>query len=152
MDFSSVTIRGQKFEVKVNENSGEFSAHLDGEWLHASSLQELKDRLTKATAPAKKHVSIPFHYWARDGLKHGVAIGIHGANDNLLVRWDGDTKTEQMSGWYSRGEYLQLTDADVKKFGELEADLKRANEDMQRFVEKHSIKLREEVKAAIGKA
>jgi hypothetical protein len=157
--FSDVDIRGQKFEIGVDVD-GQFTTVLEGETIHAPTLAVLKDRLMKATNPKRRPISIPFYYWEEESwdssagkLKHGVIVGIHGSNDNLLIRWDKEKQTEQMSGYRHSGDNLmRLTETEAKHYLKLRANLQEVQKALESFTMSHTFDARQETKDAIAKA
>lgn len=105
-----VEIRGKQLKVEVDDN-GIFECQLDPDThIRADSLEKLKARLLDATKRKEIRVSVPvYKYVKNEGLKSGTAIGIHAANGNVLIKWDGEKGVEQ-SSW---GSYLQIDPADM---------------------------------------
>lgn len=144
----TIEVKGKKFPVSINED-GRFFAAIDDEQVSAESLKELTDKLASRIA-RRKRVNIPFCWWddsnwRDDGqVRTGVIIGIHGSNDNLLVKFDGETKSEQMSSH-------RLTDpTKAKELKELGDAQKRANKAFRDFLKKYEFDGRAKVREALG--
>lgn len=153
MKFATETIRGVKYEIEVNEN-GQFACKVDGDWLRAPTLDSLKKKISDAGRAKQRNIKIPFVIWnegwaSEEGkLEHGMCVGIHSGNDNLLVKMGGNPSVEQMNN-YRGGKPF-----DPKHANELERlhkAVKAAQAALENFEEKNGLDLRKMVATLIAK-
>lgn len=153
MKFATETIRGVKYEIEVDQE-GRFCCLIDGDWIRATSLELLKKKINETSRAKQKNIKIPFVVWSQgwaseEGeLQRGVCVGIHGGNNNLLVRMDGSTSVEQFNNYRGQKPY------DPKHAGELERlhkAVKAAEAALENFQEKNSLDLRKMVAGLIAK-
>ncbi len=148
-DFSKIEVKGKKFAVQISDK-GEFFADYEGDQVRAESLKQLTEKLAGRIARSKR-VSIPFCMWEKQSwndkpgkLRTGVILGIHGSNRNILVKFDDEQKSEQVS----YGNFFEPKDADELK--RLCDTLSAAEEAFENFKKKHKIDPREIVRKALG--
>lgn len=67
-------------------------------------------------------------------LQHGVIIGCHAGNNNILVKWDGEKGVEQM---YGSRQFLNLTPAQQKTYTELMKRQEALQDYIMRFETAH---------------
>lgn len=144
-----IEVKGKKFEVSVSDE-GAFFAEFDGEQIKADSLKQLTDKLAGRIVRSNR-VNIPICMWEKQSwndkpgkVRTGVILGIHGSNDNILVKFDDEAKSEQVS----YGDFFDPKDA---------AELKRvcdalaaAEEAFETFKKEHEIDAREKVRELLG--
>jgi hypothetical protein len=120
MKLTTINVRGQDFAVHVTDE-GKFFSELDGARIDAASLDELRTKLARATLMRNKKLAIPIIEWHEGKMRRGVCTGRHAANQNLLVKWEGQAKgSEQTGRWNSdtfidptvEAEYAELCQAD----------------------------------------
>lgn len=129
-------IRKVDFQVQVN-SQGEFYTEYEGERVGALTLEELRSKLTKLT---KKPVNIPFARIYDGRIRHGVIRGVHATNRNLLIKFDGQKGVEQEYGWQREGSnYLALTSAEEEVYLGLHKELKKAQDAVDAFENKHAL-------------
>lgn len=154
MKFTTTEIRGIKFDIDVNDD-GSFRTTLDGETLKAPTLDQLKKKLNEHTRAKQKNVKIPFVYWdeadwsdSSGKIVHGVAVGIHVGNGNLLARLGGGD-TQQLRGYHRSERYFDPKHAaQLEKLWKAKEAAKKAIEE---FAEEHAIEdLKKLVEKAIG--
>ena len=141
-------VKGKKFHVFVNDE-GKFFADFDGEQVSADSLKQLTDKLASRIKHARR-VSIPICMWEQRSwseeagrIRTGTILGIHASNNNLLVKFDDETKSEQVS----YGDFFDPADADeLKRLAEAMDSAERA---FNAFKEKHEIDAKEKVRALL---
>lgn len=145
MKLKTIEVRGREIEVEVSE-LGVFFAKVDGTKYEAPSLELLRSKLTRATR--KVAIEIPFIMWNEGEIRRGVCTGRHGSNGNLLIKWDGQKGSEQMSYWKSDAVITPDREADYVKLCE-EAD--RAKKALAGFEKKHDLDLKALVEEAYRK-
>jgi hypothetical protein len=118
MKLRTIEIRSRKIDVEV-DGSGEFSAEYNGQEIHATTLDLLKEKLDRAVK-ADKIEPIRFIYFDGEKLKRGACTGIHVGNGNILIKWEGEKGVEQeysMRGCLDPeryAEYKKLCDAVIE--------------------------------------
>lgn len=154
MKLATVEIKGRKFDIEVTDR-GEFNTTDDGNYIEANSLEELKGKLSKRMARESVRISIPFVRWESDRyngngrIKKGNITGIHAANSNLLVKWDGEKGTDQDRSW-GNNEYFNPEHG--PELERLHKAVVQARAELEKFEKKHGFNGREAVKAALVKA
>lgn len=156
---ADIEVRRKKLKVFVNQ-LGRFYVNLDkgGEIddddpnvISASTLEGLKTLAAKRIKKATKKLSI--EVWEYSGyddppLKRGVIEGIHAANGNLLVRWDGDSRSTQYAGYH--GSLLRLTPKQREKFVALADAKEKAKAELEKFSDDHRMDGLNEARKALG--
>ena len=153
----TLKVRDREFEVYV-DSAGYFCVDFDGETIEKPTLEDLKSRLMDLTKQKAGKIAIEFYRWVEDRwndekakLKHGVITGLHAANDNVMVRFDGE-KAEQDSRYYnSDSSFLRLTKEEVNQYIKLRKALEAAKKVLTDFEEAHTFDAKEEVRAIIAK-
>lgn len=144
--FTSIKVRGQNIDLFVN-NVGKFSAVYKGEDYEAPSIDQLTKKLNNAT---KKPISIPFYRWHETkGLQHGVIVGVHAGNRNVMIKLDGDKSIEQDRGWYGNG-FLSMTLTEAKQYTELKRQVTEIENLLEEFEGAHKFHGREAAEKALG--
>jgi hypothetical protein len=145
-----VEVKGKKFDVSISGETGEFFSEFDGEQVRAESLKQLTDKLASRIARSKR-VSIPICMWEKNGwndkpgrIRWGTILGLHGSNNNILVKFDDEPRSEQVG----YGDFFEPKDADELK--ELSEALDGAEKALESFKKKHEIDAREKVREALG--
>jgi hypothetical protein len=148
-DFSRIEVKGKKFDVQISD-TGEFVAEYEHDQVRAESLKQLTEKLASRIARSKR-VSIPICMWEKESwsdkpgkIRTGVIIGIHGSNDNILVKFDDQPKSEQIG----YGNFFDPKDA--KELKRLSETLTAAEDAFEKFKKKHAIDAREKVRKALG--
>lgn len=145
-----VEVKGKKFHIFVNDE-GKFFSDCDGDQVSAESLKQLTDKLANRIKRTKR-VSIPVCMWEQRSwssdeagrIRTGTILGIHGSNNNLLVKFDDEAKSEQIS----YGDFFDPQHADeLARLAEAVASAERA---FSEFKEKHEIDAKEKVRALLG--
>ena len=148
--FSATHIRGQKIDLYI-DGDGKFSAEYDGEEYYAPSLEALTKKLNRAT---KKPLSIPFYRWEQEygakagKLRHGMIVGLHAANNNVLVKFDGEKGSEQDRAW-SNSSFLKLTPDEATKYESMRKAYSALGEQIEEFEESHKFSGRKAAEEAI---
>lgn len=132
---------GIEVEIMIDTN-GSFHATIDTIAYQAESLEKLSERLEYATKTKKVKVAIEFHRWKEAGrysqeagkLAHGVITGIHAANGNLIVKFDGEKGIEQE---YRSHLYLKLNDEQQAEYVRMQRALRAAQTELEKFEKKH---------------
>lgn len=145
MKLKTIEVRGREIEVEVSE-SGVFFAEVDGERHDAPSLDLLRAKLIRATK--KVAISIPFIMWDEGKIRRGVCTGRHGSNRNLLVKWDGQKGSEQVSYWNSDAT---LSPDHEAAYGLLCEEARRAKKTLEAFEKKHGLDLKALIEEAYRK-
>ena len=153
MKFDTIRIAAITFEVEV-DRQGQFWTNVDGGRVAAPSFDLLKKALIKHAAEARKNISIPFVCWEKDWndengkLVHGVCVGIHAGNNNLLVKYQGDKAAQQLA--YTRRSNNFVAPEHAYELEKLEKAVETITKARDKFVEDHHIDLREAVEKALG--
>jgi len=148
-DFSKIEVKGKKFAVQISDK-GEFFAEFEGDQVRADSLKQLTNKLAERIARSKR-VSIPICMWEKESwndkpgkIRTGTIIGIHGSNDNILVKFDDEERSQQIS----YGDFFDPKDAaELKRLSQAYNDAETAFEN---FKKKHEINAHEKVREALG--
>lgn len=117
----SLDIRGETFDVTVGR-TGTFITEFMGTKLHAYTLEELRQRLLKATKQASINVSIPYTRLVRTGWRgldgdgdfemiNGVARSIHARSRHIQVTEKG--KAESLD--HPSNTYRRLIDEEAQE-------------------------------------
>jgi hypothetical protein len=127
-----IEVRGTKYPVTVSDH-GIWSTDYNSTRLAGSTKEDLRIQLMSLTKRAAAKVEVRFSvlatrkYAPRGELYNrlGTATGLHSANGNILVRWDDDTKADQISERYTSeyftpplgeaeaGELIALREAEI---------------------------------------
>lgn len=148
---TDLEVRGRKFEVNVDD-TGVFWTKYDGEQLRAVSLDELREKLNRATKSLK--LSIRFAMRKDDAVLIGVCTGKHATNRNYLVRWETQRGgplpvNEQLSGWYLE----KCVDPEYSaEYSRLCMDVDAAVKIREEFERKHRVNVRAVADAEIENA
>jgi hypothetical protein len=145
----SIEVKGKKFDVSINDQ-GHFYANFDGDQVRAESLKQLTDKLANRIAKSKR-VAVPICIWERESwsdkpgrIRTGTIIGIHGSNNNLLVKFDDEPTSEQVS----YGDFFDPKDAkELKRLAEASVQAEQAFEE---FKKEHEIDAREKVRELLA--
>ena len=148
-ELKKIEVKGKKFQVSISDE-GKFFAEYDREQISAESLKQLTDKLASRIKKSKR-VNIPICMWEKESwsdkpgkIRTGTIIGIHGSNDNILVKFDDEQKSEQIS----YGDFFDPADAaELKRLCQALNDAEQAFEN---FKKKHEIDAKEKVRAALG--
>lgn len=162
---TTLNVRGTEVSVDLVtwENASaagaSFNASIAGKEVTAPTLAELRDKLTALTKRRAVKVSIPFGQLTQYGygqtrrlrFRRGRLTGIHAGTDNLLVKWDDNGGTDQLtrSGGVA---YRELTGAQVDELLRLTDAVESAQRELRAFDDAHTLQLREAVEAAITAA
>jgi len=116
----------------------------------AESLKQLTEKLADRIARSKR-VNIPICMWQKDRwndnpgqIRMGIVIGIHGGNNNLLVKFDDEPKPQQVG----YGNFFDPKNADKLRL--LSQALNDAEAAFKDFEEKHRIDARKKVLEALS--
>jgi hypothetical protein len=97
-----------------------FETELDGQPLSSESWEGLVTKVAKAVRKSSVKISIPFSKLEEAAagcgarVRNGLVTGIHGANGNLLVKWD-DGKSEQARSFGSVSYVRRLSAAEARE-------------------------------------
>jgi hypothetical protein len=117
------------------------------------TLELLRKKLAQAQKRKHADIAIPFTYfeknWRNDKgkLRKGIAVGIHAANGNPLVKLDGAKSTEQWSSYHSRNVYPVELGPELER---LHLAVNAAHEALEEFKQKHEFSIAQAVKDALG--
>jgi hypothetical protein len=150
-------VRNVKFEISVDDRTGQFIARADGFTdARGTTLEALTDQLKVKTSQARVKTRIPFsrtvYDWktGKDVIRHGTATGIHAQNGSVLVSWD-DGGTSQLPR-YNPGITTRPLDKDAEtRWLDLSFKVKAAKTALEAFEAAHKIDLLTEVEAEIAK-
>ena len=141
----TVIIRGRKVEYGVEEATGIFGAEWNGEQFRHATLTGLKSAIERQMK--KKPLSIPVIRLSTDrysgtGVEvleftKGTIVGVHSANRNLRVIWEGNSSPEQYS---PRWDTLLRGNADVKKLKMLHKAVLKATTDYEEVKDTYRFK------------
>jgi len=148
-EFKKIDVKGKKFQTSISDE-GEFFAEYDHEQIRAESLKQLTSKLASRIKKSKR-VAIPICMWEKESwndepgkIRTGTIIGIHGSNDNILVKFDDEQKSEQIS----YGDFFDPADADeLKRLAEAVND---ADQAFDEFKKRREIDAKEKVREALG--
>jgi ribosomal protein L35AE/L33A len=148
-ELKKIDVKGKKFQVSISDE-GKFFAQYEHEQISAESLKQLTDRLADRIKKSKR-VSIPICMWEKESwsdrpgkIRTGTITGIHGSNDNVLVKFDDEARSEQVS----YGDFFDPKDsAELKRLAEALNDAEQAFEN---FKKKHEIDAKEKVRELLG--
>jgi hypothetical protein len=145
--FDTRTIRDRKIDLYV-DSRGKFNADWDGENIEAPNLDALVERLTKIT---KVNLSIKFCRWGDDKIKHGEITGRHGANNNILVRFEGEKGSQQEYSYSTdNARYLRLSLSEETEYIELQKTLAAITAKIEKFEESHAFSAQKAILKALG--
>lgn len=144
-----IDVKGKKFDVCVNDE-GNFFADFDYEQVSAESLKQLTDKLASRITRTKR-VNIPFCMWQQQSwtdepgkVRTGIIFGIHGSNGNLLVKYDDEKGSEQVS----YGDFFDPSDTgELKRLAEAVQAAERA---FSKFKDEHEIDAKTKVREMLG--
>ena len=144
-----IEVKGKKFHIFVNDE-GKFFSDFDGDQVSAESLKQLTDKLGSRIKHSQR-VSIPICMWEKESwsdrpgkIRTGVILGIHGSNNNILVKFDDEPKSEQVG----YGDFFDPKHAnELKRLAEA---LNDADQAFENFKKKHEIDAREKVRELLG--
>jgi len=144
-----IDVKGKKFQVSISDE-GNFFAEYEHEQISAVSLKQLTDKLASRIKRSKR-VAIPICMWQNESwsdrpgrIRTGTIIGIHGSNNNLLVKFD-DEKTSEQVGY---GDFFDPSDA--AKLKTLAEALNAAEAAFDEFKKEHEIDAKAKVREALG--
>lgn len=150
MKIGTETIRGVKFEIHVTDDGTFTCTSVEGDALRSKTLEGLKQLILKHSKNKQKNVKIPFVVWQHDHrdkgkVVHGICVGIHGGNGNLLLKYEGG-KTEQES--YRHNTYIDPEyAAELERLARIAEAATTAYEEFER---KHALQLKEMVAKILG--
>ena len=134
----TIQVKGKSFDLTLTDE-GEFQTNYQDEAVKAESVKSLVSLLATRIS-REKRVNIRVAYWEKDSwsdepgrLRTGAIIGIHGGNNNLLVKWDGAKGSEQVD--HNAGFVDPKHAPELKRLGEA---LDRAQRAFRDFKAKHS--------------
>lgn len=144
------TLRGVKYEIHVSSD-GVFTCEVDGDDLKSKTLEGVKQLILKHSKGKQKNIKIPFVSWEKDyhdsgKIVRGVCVGIHGGNDNLLMKYEGEKSTQQES--YRRN--CHVDPAHAAELERLAKAAEQAQEAFEKFEREHELKLKEMVAKILG--
>jgi hypothetical protein len=150
LNFSRIIeVKGKEFTVQISDE-GDFFAEYGHDQVHAESLKQLIDKLANRIARSKC-VNIPVCMWEKDSwndepgkVRTGVILGIHGGNNNTLVKFDNEQKSKQVS----YGDFFDPKDGDELR--RLHEALDAAENAFEHFKKKHRIDAFEKVREALS--
>lgn len=87
-------VSGQVIEVAVS-NGGQFSAQVGGQYIHSSTLEELRTRARSAVTKTKVKLHIQYVTIAGGNLVRGEARGKHAKSGEILVTEAGQKVTKR---------------------------------------------------------
>lgn len=157
MKVKTETFYGQKVDISVDD-SGVFSAVVDGGKYSAPTLVALKIKLAASFRRASVRVAVPA-YRAGKGLGYGgtskgtlesvTLTGIHGRTRNVLIKRATGAAEQDSSSWSSM-YFSEKTD--ISKYAKLHSTYKAAEEELEKFIEANKIDPKEAIIAALKKA
>jgi hypothetical protein len=133
-------VRGRKINFSVDEKTGQFRASHEGVDYKGDTLAAIKAALEldlKKKPLSVRFVEVSEDYNGKVSILKGVITGKHSGNGNVLVKYDGEERTEQHGSWRGRG--LLKGDTDVKKLEELRAARDHAEKEFNAFIAKSAI-------------
>jgi hypothetical protein len=142
-------IHGTEVAISITVD-GYFSAKLNGEYLNSDTIRGLEKKLLLTAKVSTANLNVEFTQIKFYGVyedsemevTHGAAVGIHGGNKNLLVRWAGATDTVQIRGLRS---LYRFSPNDIAKLKKLHAAHVKTQKAMHQFMESHEIDLKKEI-------
>jgi hypothetical protein len=153
-DAGSITHKGVTVAIEV-DGDGFWHAKVGNEYLKEETRDKLSNKIATAAKKATVNVSIPFSqlssgqgYGYQDNyirVRSGVATGIHSANGNVLVTWEGGTKEQLKSGGNIS---VPLDEAEKGEFLKLANEAKAARAALLSFIQSHELNLRDEITEA----
>lgn len=150
MILKEIEIRGKKYRVGVS-GYGTFECQIDPQTcLREKTLEVLEEKLKQAT---RKMARVAVDVWRFDeklGLLHGVATGIHAANRNLLINWDGKKGGEQH--YRSSNNFMSLTVEEAEQGKAIYQSLLQAQQVVDEFLDAHRFDLEEAIQEALNGA
>lgn len=149
-----IEVRGKRYEVTVGRE-GTFYTKVHNRGVHATSREELRNAVMKATKRARVTVEVPFsitqtvRYSRKRTVKSGIAVGLHQGHGAILVKYD-DGSTEQLdTGFSSSTTLVPLADDEAKEWVRLQDERDRTYAELQEFEKTHRLDLRKVVEAAV---
>lgn len=138
------SIKGKLFKILVNGEGEFYTMDEHGKKRQSKTLRELRNKL-RADIAGTSTLNIPFtrecnDFFKGSGLQNGFIMGVHDSNRNLLVRYEGQTKNEQMSSYTARDLMVRFTDKDVKEYKRLAAAQSAATKAFDQFVKSKKLK------------
>jgi len=163
-----IKVRGKDVEITLDpwisddSATAAFRAKAGGKDFRDDTLEGLRKKLMAATRSEGVKVKVPFArldavrsgystsgQWA---VRTGVALGLHGGNGNLLVRWDDRKATEQLEStdrWSGKELLRPLDDETARRLVTLKAQQHAITKELDELTAMHSFKLKEEVQRVI---
>lgn len=142
-------VRGGSYDVELNEDNGQFSTEVNGEYLRAASVEILREKVMKATLASK--LDVRFCRVNNNGeAAYGMITGIHASKRALLIRWNSGRRETIQS--YSCGDMMKvLLDDDVRELRGLIKTAKEATDAVRAYRAGHALDAWEAAtKAAVG--
>jgi hypothetical protein len=146
----TIEVKGRSFDLTLNRE-GEFCTEYKGEQVSAESVKSLSSKLL-LRINREQRVSIPFAYWESNSwddkpghIRTGAIVGIHGGNNNLLVKFDDAKTSEQFS--YSNEFVEPDKGPELARLGNA---LNAAQKAFSDFKDEHCFNARDKVKDALG--
>ena len=144
-----IDVKGKKFAVSITDK-GEFVSDYEGDQVRAESLKSLTEKLAGRISRSRR-VSISVCMWEKESwhdkpgrIRTGTILGLHSSNRNLLVKFDDESKSEQIS----YGDFFDPKDADeLKRLAEM---LNAAEKAFEKFKEEHEIDAKAKVREVLG--
>lgn len=136
----TVEVAGQSYPVSINEE-GEFLANLGVEqgatqFVKAASYSELVKKARKIKVP----FALDFTEVTDYGPRNGTVTGIHATNRNLLVRWQHNGKSEQVSGYYGSTTMPRLPAEEYQALEILISERNRTRDELAAFLKPRTYK------------
>lgn len=152
MKLKTITVKGQQFDVEVDQ-AGKFGTNYPNKRFYSfASLQELEQDLTKELSKPTFKASIPFARWKDGKLLKGVGTGIHGRTSNVLVKWE-DGSTSQEDSWsYHGSDFLRFpTPEEEAQFVHVCQEAASFEAQRRALYDKYKFDLRKELQAHLDK-
>jgi hypothetical protein len=133
------TVAGRDVEYAIDEKTGVFSAWYQSEKYTHATLAGLKGLLERQMQ--KKPLSIPVLEVDEDrrdekkiGVKHGIVVGKHSGNGNLLIAWEG--RAVEQYRRYANDKLLRAT-TNLKTLHELNKRKQAATAAYEKFLKQN---------------
>lgn len=128
-------IKGQNFAIHLN-GDGVFFTEYQGEQYKAPTLKALRNRIRTIISGTQKlnilFTAVGHSWWSDAKLLHGVIVGVHDGNNNLLVKYEGRAKTEQESR--SSDKFMRrFTAAETAEHNKLNKAVTAAEKALEKF-------------------
>lgn len=154
----TITVGGVDIDVFI-KTGGIFTARFRDIEYEAPSLEQLKRQLQAA---GKIKLEIPFtsvhegDRWAsrsekKPHVKHGIAIGRHAGNRNVLVRYEGAKSSEQNSG-YGGHDVRRLTEPEIAEWVDICTQIATLEARKETWLKERKVDLRRLVDEALQAA